>query len=97
MKRNILIFGTTVLFTIGNVAFLGCGSVDEQTKNTELHEHEDEQDNRHEVAYQCPMQCEGEKTYDKEGNCPSCGMELEKVEKHQNHEEHEHEVHDHDH
>ena len=28
--------------------------------------------------YYCPMHCEGEKTYDKSGNCPVCGMNLVK-------------------
>lgn len=27
-------------------------------------------------VYYCPMHCEGEKTYDKPGNCPVCGMDL---------------------
>ncbi len=27
-------------------------------------------------AYYCPMQCEGDKTYDKFGDCPVCGMDL---------------------
>lgn len=26
--------------------------------------------------YYCPMHCEGEKTYDKPGSCPVCGMDL---------------------
>jgi P-type Cu+ transporter len=26
--------------------------------------------------YYCPMHCEGEKTYDKHGDCPVCGMDL---------------------
>lgn len=26
--------------------------------------------------YYCPMRCEGDKTYDKPGNCPVCGMNL---------------------
>ncbi|NCI46700.1 heavy metal translocating P-type ATPase [Sediminibacterium soli] len=26
--------------------------------------------------YYCPMHCEGDKTYDKPGNCPVCGMDL---------------------
>jgi len=30
-------------------------------------------------AYQCPMKCEGEKTYAQTGKCPSCGMELAEV------------------
>jgi Cu2+-exporting ATPase len=29
--------------------------------------------------YYCPMHCEGEKEYDKPGNCPVCGMHLVKV------------------
>lgn len=27
-------------------------------------------------TFYCPMNCEGEKTYDKSGNCPVCGMDL---------------------
>jgi protein SCO1/2 len=30
-------------------------------------------------TYQCPMKCEGSKTYDKEGTCPVCNMDLEGV------------------
>ncbi len=28
------------------------------------------------IAYQCPMKCEGEKIYDQPGNCPVCNMKL---------------------
>jgi len=31
------------------------------------------------AKYQCPMQCEGTKTYDKPGKCPQCGMEMKEV------------------
>jgi len=31
------------------------------------------------VVYQCPMDCEHGKTYDKPGNCPVCKMEIKKV------------------
>lgn len=31
-------------------------------------------------AYQCPMKCEGDKTYDEEGACPECKMDLKKIE-----------------
>jgi Cu2+-exporting ATPase len=30
--------------------------------------------------YYCPMFCEGDKTYDKPGDCPVCGMDLKKKE-----------------
>jgi transcription initiation factor IIE alpha subunit len=33
------------------------------------------------VVYACPMDCENGKTYDKEGKCPVCEMDLKKVEK----------------
>lgn len=29
--------------------------------------------------YYCPMHCEGDKVYDKEGDCPICGMDLVKA------------------
>ncbi len=32
-------------------------------------------------VYQCPMKCEGTKTYAKKGKCPSCAMELKLVKK----------------
>ena len=27
-------------------------------------------------TFYCPMHCEGDKTYDKPGDCPVCGMDL---------------------
>ena len=29
--------------------------------------------------YQCPMKCEGDKTYDKFGSCPVCNMDLKAI------------------
>lgn len=37
-------------------------------------------------VYQCPMKCEGEKTYDKPGKCPKCGMDVQDVKAHTDHE-----------
>ena len=31
------------------------------------------------TVYQCPMKCEGDKTYDKAGKCPKCGMDLKAI------------------
>jgi transcription initiation factor IIE alpha subunit len=31
------------------------------------------------------MKCEGEKTYDKAGKCPKCGMALEELKKKEDH------------
>ncbi|PHS68305.1 MAG: hypothetical protein COB12_00175 [Flavobacterium sp.] len=33
------------------------------------------------AMYQCPMKCEEDKMYDKEGKCPKCNMDLKKMEK----------------
>lgn len=35
--------------------------------------------NHVETKYQCPMKCEGEKTYDEPGRCPVCKMYLKPV------------------
>ena len=32
-----------------------------------------------ELAYQCPMKCEDDKTYKEEGKCPKCEMPLEEI------------------
>ena len=37
-------------------------------------------------TFSCPMKCEKDKTYDKAGKCPSCGMDLkEKKDEHAGH------------
>ncbi len=33
----------------------------------------------HATKYQCPMKCEGDKTYSKAGKCPVCNMNLKEV------------------
>jgi transcription initiation factor IIE alpha subunit len=33
------------------------------------------------AVYQCPMKCEGDKTYDKAGKCPVCNMNLKAISK----------------
>ena len=42
------------------------------------------------AIYQCPMQCEGEKTYDKPGQCPTCKMDLQAKEVEGEADKHEH-------
>ncbi len=37
------------------------------------------------AVYQCPMKCEGEKTYDMPGKCPKCGMDMTALENHEGH------------
>ncbi len=51
---------------------------DEKVVEATEHNHSDEMAM---ATYQCPMKCEGDKTYDKPGSCPTCKMDLAKVEK----------------
>ncbi|MCF6342225.1 MAG: hypothetical protein L3J31_05405 [Bacteroidales bacterium] len=44
----------------------------------------------------CPMHCEGDKTYDKAGNCPECNMKLVPAENAANEHHHHHTNHQHD-
>lgn len=46
--------------------------------NSHEHQHETDATN----IYQCPMKCEGDKTYSEPGKCPVCGMYLAPVNKH---------------
>ncbi len=62
-------------------------------KDDHSHNHEKDHDNhnhshghthshqeKYKGKYYCPMHCEGDKTYDKPGDCPVCGMHLNKEE-----------------
>jgi len=43
------------------------------------HVHQHDNDSQSETIYQCPMKCEGDKTYSEPGRCPVCGMNLAPV------------------
>ncbi len=43
-----------------------------------------------EAGYQCPMKCEGDKIYNKPGNCPECNMKLVPVSSKTSHSHHKH-------
>jgi hypothetical protein len=67
MKKKIIISA----FTFAALMFGACDNNNsndgEATEQTES------------VSYQCPMKCEGEKTYEEPGKCPQCGMDLVKL------------------
>jgi Cu2+-exporting ATPase len=44
------------------------------------HSHSSNQKTGSQGKYYCSMRCEGDKTYEKPGDCPKCGMHLNKVE-----------------
>jgi copper chaperone CopZ len=50
-----------------------CCSTENKEPKTQEHKH-----NNQPGKYYCPMHCEGDKVYDKAGDCPVCGMDLVK-------------------
>lgn len=62
-----------IVILIGLAFALGACSSQEENK----HSHEE----LAQTEFVCPMECEGDKTYDKAGECPVCKMELQEVEK----------------
>lgn len=64
-------------FAAGSLFFTACS----ENKKTEPSET---------GVYQCPMKCEGEKTYDKPGSCPVCQMDLQKSGTHSDEDQNEH-------
>ncbi len=50
-------------------------SLSMESQNKKNHYH-NEVVNVSDNTYQCPMKCEGDKTYNQPGNCPVCNMKL---------------------
>ncbi|MBK7869588.1 MAG: hypothetical protein IPJ74_02345 [Saprospiraceae bacterium] len=74
--KNVLMLS---LFVIALTFVTACGG-NAKTEEHKGHDHDaaTEQPAATEAAevYYCPMECEGEKTYDEAGTCPVCGMDL---------------------
>jgi len=47
-----------------------------ENKHSNSHVHQQQAPGNAAGEYYCPMHCEGDKVYDKPGNCPVCGMHL---------------------
>jgi len=56
-----------MISAIGLLSTIGCSNSNKETKT------ENES-----LVYQCPMDCDNGKTYDKPGKCAVCEMDLEK-------------------
>ena len=78
MKKSLLILGMSLLLFTGGATFTACNSADNKTK-TEAKAKAVKTSEKETAEYQCPMHCEGDKTYDKPGKCPVCGMNLKEV------------------
>jgi ABC-type metal ion transport system substrate-binding protein len=56
-----------------------CGTDKPKTSNDSVAVTAPSEDHAKAAKYQCPMKCEGEKTYDSAGTCPLCKMDLKEV------------------
>ena len=94
MKKLILL-----LCVCFSMAVVSCKEAGKETDaETEMHEDHaaDQADMAMATEYQCPMDCEEGKTYDKEGTCPVCKMSLKKVEGEHDEDHDENHAEDHD-
>ena len=87
MKKQFISLSVTLIITF---AMTSCGSKSTTpqttTSNTEQMAVDTAGASKPMAAvYQCPMKCEGEKTYDKPGKCPKCGMDMKEMENHEGH------------
>ena len=73
MKTIIKIIASLMLLATA-ILVTGCNSIP-KSKNTNTEQTEPVA----KTKYQCPMKCEGDKTYDESGKCPKCGMNLKEL------------------
>ena len=76
MKKQFLL--VALMLTVGLV-FNSCKEHKEEHNSGTEHASE-KADMALNDLYQCPMNCEEGKTYDEEGKCPVCKMDLKKME-----------------
>lgn len=59
---------TLLILLMLTISFASCKNEKSNSKNEDV------------AVYQCPMKCEGDKTYSKSGSCPVCKMDLQPIE-----------------
>lgn len=64
--KKLIILCTAIL----SIAFVSCNTKTSSSENISSESSK---------KYNCPMKCEGDKTYPKEGECPVCHMNLKEV------------------
>jgi len=73
MKKSI--FLVAAIFSVA-IMFTSCKEAKKDSGEDKKEMHDQVADKATNDAYQCPMDCEKGKTYEKEGNCPVCKMDL---------------------
>ncbi len=73
MKKVIFILTVTLALT----ATYSCmHKENKEVKSTPIHKNEGQKSETAKASYECPMDCEKGKTYEKQGKCPVCNMDL---------------------
>jgi len=93
MKKSILVLA---LFFSMSVFVVSCKDSKKETEVEQTQLGVEKADLAMNDAYQCPMDCEDGKTYEKEGTCPVCNMALQKADTEADENESDHEGHEHD-
>ncbi|MDA3905483.1 MAG: heavy metal-binding domain-containing protein [Bacteroidales bacterium] len=78
MKKSILVLSLAFM-AIAAVTFTACDNAPKTSEEAEATKATEATEATEQLAaaeYQCPMKCEGEKSYDEMGKCPECGMDL---------------------
>ncbi len=69
-----------ILSSVIAISFLAsCGGNEDKSKTDSATTTTTEGSQVASVKYQCPMKCEGEKTYDTAGKCPKCQMDMKEM------------------
>jgi len=92
MKKIIVVI--VVIFALG-VTMTSCKDENKEVKKEIVKDYEEDVEIKEDndmiaAVYQCTMDCEHGKTYDKPGKCPVCSMDLKKKETEDDTEEHDH-------
>lgn len=65
-------------FALALTLIVGLGSCTQENQKADTKKNSTDSTLSAEENYQCPMKCEGEVSYKKEGKCPECKMDLAK-------------------
>lgn len=76
MKKLIYVF--VAVFSVA-ILFSSCKEQKKEVKEEQVEVKEVVKEEIAMAEYQCPMQCEGDKTYSEMGTCPECKMDLKEV------------------
>ena len=75
MKKSFFLLAVIFSFAVMFTACKETKKEEVKTQNNDTHDHAKVEIDSKDV-YQCRMDCEKGKTYDKEGSCPVCKMDL---------------------